>query len=182
MNRHPSIASLSDAKLARALLDHCRWQGLSWGEEAALQLLVAQGTWLRRGEFRAHITAEVRAAATNRTGDADRESERPSEARQIESEPMRQRDGKPQLVLEAWVDWQGVAGDVDRSPASTGETALLRLACHLTGHLPPTRGRRVEVDWTLAEILVPFDATTALLATRAVAIAAIGPDAVGPLQ
>lgn len=79
--------------------------------------------------------------------------------------------------LTAWVDWPGVAREPDASPASGGERAALRMACLLAGSLPTETGS----DWTLHAILTRLDVRTSLLASRAVAIAALGPDAVGPL-
>lgn len=137
-------ANLTPAEAAAALIKGCAHHGLAWGEEAALQLLIAQGTWLRREEFRAHVTAH----------------------------PI--DDGS----LAAWVDWCALAYEPDRSPASSGELAILRLACHLAGQIPEDASNL----WALAAILMPLDATNALLASRAVAMAAIGPSNVGPLR
>jgi hypothetical protein len=135
---------LTPAELAIALIKGCQHHGFAWGEEAALQLLIAQGTWLRRDEFHRHTNTEEIA------------------------------DGS----LIAWVDWADVATEPDRSPASSGELAILRLACHLAGQVPEDCDNR----WSLADILMPLDATNAVLASRAVAMASIGPDIVGPLR
>ncbi|WP_285623857.1 hypothetical protein [Kineosporia sp. NBRC 101677] len=72
--------------------------------------------------------------------------------------------------VTAWFDWESITNGCDNSPASTGEVALLRLACHLTGHLPNS----VHADWALDTILTSLDAPTRMLATRAVAMAALG--------
>jgi hypothetical protein len=140
-----NTSRLNAADLAAALVRGCEHHGLPWGEEAAIRLLIAQGTWLRRDEFRDHISTEP-----SRTGPG----------------------------LTAWVDWDAVAAEPDQSPASNGELAILRLACHLAGHLSEQAGNR----WSLADLLLPLDTTNALLVTRAVAMAAIGPTAVGPLK
>ena len=86
--------------------------------------------------------------------------------------PVR-RDG----VLTAWADWPGVAREPDRCPASGGQRAVLRLACLLAGALPS----HPDTTWTLQHILSRLDVQNSLLASRAVAMAALGPDAVGPL-
>lgn len=78
----------------------------------------------------------------------------------------------------AWVDWDSAATEPDHSPASGSQRSILRLACHLAGHLPESPGD----DWTLAWILTGLDPTNAVLASRAVAMTALGPDAVGPLR
>jgi len=137
-------ARLTPAETAAALIKGCAHHGLNWGEEAAVQLLVAQGTWLRREEFRDRVTTH----------------------------PI--DDGS----LAAWVDWAALAETPDRSPASSGELSILRLACHLAGEVPEDADNR----WSLADILLPLDAANALLASRAVAMAAIGPRHVGPLR
>jgi hypothetical protein len=135
---------LTSTELAAALTNGVLQHGLDWGEEAAIRLLIAQGTWLHRDEFRRHITASRTEHGT----------------------------------FAAWVDWTEVTAEPDRSPASTGELAILRLACHLAGHLPEGEDNR----WAIAELLSSLDATNALLVSRAVAMAAIGPTTVGPLQ
>lgn len=139
-----NIASLTTAELSAALTNGVIQHGLDWGEEAAIRLLIAQGTWLRRDEFHRHITAS------------------------------RTEHGR----IVAWVDWADLASEPDGSPASRGELSILRLACHLAGHLPEDCDNR----WAISEVLVSLDATNAMLASRAVAMAAIGPDTVGPLQ
>jgi hypothetical protein len=135
--------NLTPTELAVALIAGCQHHGLDWGEEAALRLLIAHRTWLRREELRAHVSTQHSSAG-----------------------------------LIAWLDWTQVANEPDRSPASSGELALLRLACHLAGRIPEDADNR----WALSELLMPLDATNALRASRAVAIAALGPDTVGPLQ
>ena len=80
--------------------------------------------------------------------------------------------------MTAWLDWTTIAGVCDSSPASTGEVALLRLACHLAGHLPDD----VHLDWSLDSILTSLDAPNRLLASRAVAMAALGQAIVPNLQ
>ena len=137
-------ARLTPAETAAALIKGTQHHGLNWGEQAAVQLLIAQGTWLRREEFRDHVTTH----------------------------PI--NDG----TLAAWVDWTALAYTPDTSPASNGELSILRLACHLAGQLPED----ADNQWSLADILLPLDATNALLASRAVAMAAIGPGNVGPLR
>lgn len=77
----------------------------------------------------------------------------------------------------AWIDWTALTAEPDNTPASSGEKAILRMVCHLAGHLP----QQANEHWTLADILSDLDPTNALLATRAVALAALGPTAVGPL-
>jgi hypothetical protein len=137
-------ARLTTAETATALIKGCAHHGLTWGEEAAIHLLITQGTWLRRDEFRAHVTAHPIGGGS----------------------------------LAAWVDWTTLADQPDASPASSGELAILRLACHLAGQLPEDADNR----WSLADILLSLDATSALLASRAVAMAALGPQAVGRLH
>ena len=80
--------------------------------------------------------------------------------------------------VRAWTDWTAVAIEPDRSPASSGELAILRLACHLAGQIPTGLDSR----WSLSELLMPLDATNALRASRAVAMAALGPTTTGPLE
>ncbi len=134
-------ARLTTAETAAALITGCAHHGLTWGEEAAIRFLIAQGTWLRRDEFRNRVTAHPISGGN----------------------------------LAAWVDWTDLAYQPALSPASSGELAILRLACHLAGQLPDNR-------WSLADILQPLDATNALLASRAVAMAALGPQTVGSLR
>jgi hypothetical protein len=142
MSRHQE--GLTPAELGAALIKGCTHHGLDWGEEAAVHLLIAQGTWLRRAEFAGHVTVEELT------------------------------DGS----LSAWADWTEVTTEPDTSPASSGELAVLRLACHLAGHLPET----TDNTWSISDIVMPLDATNGLLASRAVAMAAIGPTTVGPLR
>ena len=137
-------ASLTPTELANALLDGCEHHRLDWGKEAAVHLLIAEGSWLRRTPFHRQV----------QTG----------------------YDSSSRLI--AWVDWAALAAVPERSPASSGELALLRLACHLAGAVPDTCDNR----WCLAELLRPLDAANALRASRAVALAALGPSTVGPLE
>jgi hypothetical protein len=126
---------MEPAALAAALEAGCAAHALPPGEVAAVHLLTANRTWLRRSEVRNH---------------AD----------------LHDRDG----AVTAWLDWTTIASACDSSPASTGEVALLRLACHLAGHLPDD----VHLDWSLDSILTSLDAPNRLLASRAVAMAALG--------
>ena len=134
---------LTPTELATALIAGCEHHGLDWGEEAALRLLIAHRTWLRRDELRRHVTTHASPSG-----------------------------------LIAWVDWAAVADEPDRSPASSSELALLRLACHLAGRIPDLSDSR----WAISEILMPLDAANAVRASQAFAIAALGPDTVGPLE
>ena len=135
-------APTNPSQLAAALT-HAAHTG-SWGEEAAVRLLIAQGHWLRQADFSSHVNL-----------DEDIQGRR-----------------------TAWIDWPALAQVPDRSPASTGEQAVLRLACHLAGHLPANTDER----WTIADIVSRLDAINAVIASRAVAMTALGPDAVGPLS
>jgi hypothetical protein len=140
MTPHPGDQTATH--LATALVNGCAQFGLDWGEEAAIQLLIAHGTWLRRPEFQSHVTLTAQPGAA------------------------------------AWADWTGIATEPDVSPASSSERAILRLACHLAGHLPD----QADTEWSLAAILSPLDTANTLLASRAVAMAALGPATIGPLQ
>jgi hypothetical protein len=80
------------------------------------------------------------------------------------------RDGRGHLV--AWVEFGELARGVDRSPASSSERAILRLACHLAGAVP-ARPKDPEL-WSLAVILRPLGHANARLAADAVQHAASG--------
>jgi hypothetical protein len=72
----------------------------------------------------------------------------------------------------AWGEFGELAAMVVRSPASSSEQAILRLACHLAGAVPP-RPRDAEL-WTLAGILLSLDRARAGMAVDAVRHAALG--------
>jgi hypothetical protein len=131
----PAPRHLDPAALIAALEAGCSAHALPPGEVAAVHLLTANRTWLRRSEVRDRVELHEQHGTT--TG---------------------------------WLDWDTVADTCDSLPASTGEVAVLRLACHLAGHLPDS----VHADWSLDSILTSLDAPNRLLASRAVAMAALG--------
>jgi len=88
---------------------------------------------------------------------------------------IQSRPGQP---LVAWIDWADLCQEPDQSPASTAERAILRLACSLAGWVPAPANRR----WSILDMLSTLDVQNTLLASRAFAMAAIGPMAVGPLR
>lgn len=76
----------------------------------------------------------------------------------------------------AWPNWPSLAGWVDEAIASSGESAVLRLACHLTGYAAPLAMSDSALrDWTLHSILAPLGSTTTALAVEAIRYAALGP-------
>jgi hypothetical protein len=79
-------------------------------------------------------------------------------------------DGRGHRV--AWVEFRELARVVDRSPASSSERAILRLACHLAGAVP-ARPKDPEL-WSLALILRPLGHANARLASLAVQHAVSG--------
>jgi len=80
------------------------WAKGSYGDESAVNLLAAHGTWLARHDF---LRACVDAADDGGTSDG--------------TAPM------------AWVDWDAAARLARTVPASTSEVVILRLACALAG-------------------------------------------------
>lgn len=137
------VDRLERRELERALERGCVEHGLNAAETAAVHLVVANGRWLRRGEFRALVDVH------EGTGG-----------------------------LTAWIDWAGVARECDWSSASSGEVAILRLACQFAGFLPADP----DPDWALGPILMALDPVNAMLASRAAAMAALGPGVVRSLR
>ncbi len=81
----------------------------------------------------------------------------------------------PELL--GWIDWRDLAAEPDRSRASASERAILRLACSLAGYLPDPAAQ----PWSVADMLSCLGTANALTASRAIAMVAIGPEAVGKL-
>jgi hypothetical protein len=77
----------------------------------------------------------------------------------------------------AWLDLAGLAEQIDDSGltrAASSETAILRLACSLTGNVPHDVDPLIADRWTLEAILRPLDRATRALAVEAVQYAAFG--------
>jgi hypothetical protein len=77
--------------------------------------------------------------------------------------------------LSAWVDFDGVAQVVDQLRASSSETAMLRLACHLAGTFPGDLGPEPRWRWSMRAILTPLGHANARLAVEAIRYAAAVP-------
>lgn len=76
----------------------------SYSTEAAVELVISTGTWLRRGDFLRDCVTAISDGPHNR--------------------------GHAPL---ATINWHAAAQYAEHAPASRGETAMLRLACSLAG-------------------------------------------------
>ncbi len=74
-----------------------------------------------------------------------------------------------------WADLAAAVDDSDLTRAASSETAILRLACTLVGHVPVDVDPLIAKRWTLHEILRPLDDMNRDLAVDAVRYAALGP-------
>lgn len=76
----------------------------------------------------------------------------------------------PWVDEDGWIEFDRLARHVDDSAWSSGEKALIRLACSLAGHGPdqPTD------DWLLGNMLDPLDTTNSHHALDAIGYAALG--------
>jgi hypothetical protein len=72
---------------------------------------------------------------------------------------------------DGWIEWERLAAHVDVSPWSSGEKAIIRLACSLAGYVPDEGGG----PWRLSAMLRPLDGPNSLLVVEAVRYAAMGP-------
>ena len=84
----------------------------------------------------------------------------------------------------AWLDLAGLAEQIDDSTltrAASSETAILRLACSLVGHVPHGVEPLIADRWSLEAILRPLDHANRALAAEAVRYAAFGYALLGPV-
>jgi hypothetical protein len=79
---------------------------------------------------------------------------------------------RPFVDDDGWVDWGGLAEHVEMSGWSSGEKAMVRLACSLAGYAP---AGGLPGGWLLGPILAPLDRENSELAVEAVRYAVMGP-------
>jgi hypothetical protein len=79
---------------------------------------------------------------------------------------------RPFVDEDGWIDWAGLAGHVEVSGWSSGEKAMIRLACSLAGYAPDGG---LPGAWLLASMLGPLDQENSRIAVEAVRYAALGP-------
>jgi hypothetical protein len=80
---------------------------------------------------------------------------------------------RPFVESDGWIDFAALVQHVETSGWSSGEKAMIRLACSLAGS---ARGGGLGGGWLLAAMLAPLDEDNARIAVEAVRYAALGPE------
>jgi hypothetical protein len=93
-------------------------------------------------------------------------------ARLAADSPVVLRKLRPFVDADGWVDWATLAEHVEVSGWSSGEKAMVRLACSLAGYAPPGGPSGA---WLLGPMLASLDETNSRLVVQAVRCAAMGP-------
>lgn len=102
------------------------WAEGDYAAEAAVELIIAQGTWLARGDFRSRLIDAVDDGWT--------------------------RDGFAPMAV---IDWKAVPDFLHEAPASSGEAGVLRVAASIAGtDTGPLRALTYSLDPTNTELVL----------------------------